>query len=133
MSSKKRRDLDRAIGRQARLLAQWNTAYDWLLQNGPTCTMSYYETIALNRAIARLDSPQNAIDGFSDRGRGRPNTKCANAAQAMVDAYDANEFSIAEFGDMTRISMEKKWGVSGNIAVEARTLAMSIIRNRPPS
>jgi hypothetical protein len=116
----KRAEIERALGRRVRLLSQRNAAYDWLLENGPTCTYGFYDTSELSRRLESV-GPTAAT---STRGRGRGSYLRERIAGAMQEALGRGQLTAATLRRMPDKDITQ-WGGSVNTAKAARDIVLA--------
>jgi hypothetical protein len=86
--------VDRALGRHHRMLAQWNTARRWLIENGPPANFGTYDVGALKLALRRLEKIEPA--DLKRPGRGRRPDVLPRVVKEMLATLKAEEYTAEQ-------------------------------------
>jgi hypothetical protein len=121
--------VDRALGRHHRMLAQRNTAIDWLLNHGPRATFGSYDASELTAALAKLDKTMTGQELQPPR-RGRRPIKRDRVVNEMLAALDVGEFTPERFFDLKSKQLEERFKCGKTLAVQAREQVKEQLRTK---
>jgi hypothetical protein len=98
--------IDRALGRHYRMLAQWNTARRWLIENGPPANFGTYDVGALKQALRRLEKIRP--EDLKRPGRGRRAGVLPRVVSEMLTALEG-EYSTEQLFNLKTKQLESRF------------------------
>jgi hypothetical protein len=93
-----RDEIDRAVGRRVRMIAQRVTAAEWIKHHGPPAVFGSYDREALLKALADTNPQVAQVEMPTTGRRSRVETDHETAVRAELTS---GELTLAKYADMT--------------------------------
>jgi hypothetical protein len=119
-----RSDLDRAVGRQVRMHAQYDVAKSWLVRQPPQFINSHYDGPIL-REFFRAKGMQGGSGKI--RRLGRPAVARLQAQKAILADLKAKKLTVPELKGLRKKELTR-WGANQNTVDEARKAVLASLR-----
>jgi hypothetical protein len=105
--------LDRAIGRDQRMLVQRATVFDWIRAARVLLDLNYYcDATALDKKLMQARHQKNPV--------GAPAVVRERVARQMREALRAGGLSVAQFEKLKQEAMQQQFGAGRKACVAAR-------------
>jgi hypothetical protein len=109
--------LDRAIGKDQRMLVQRATVFDWIRAARVLLDLNYCDATALDKKLMQARHQKNPV--------GAPAVVRERVARQMREALRAGGLSIAQFEKLKHEAMQQQFGASRKACVAARKAVLA--------
>jgi hypothetical protein len=109
--------VDRAIGRDQRMLVQRATVFDWIRAARVLFDLDHCDAAALDKKLVRARHQKNAV--------GAPAVVRQRVLRQMLDDLRSGRISAAKLQGMKQETMEKDYDASRKVCKEARDNALA--------